>query len=199
MKGALRVIGGELKGRRLRGPEGCGIRPTGDRVRGALFDILGPRINGSSFLDAYAGTGAVGVEALSRGASGVTFVEKDRPAVELLRRNVEMAGDLSRRARIVPRDLAAALRVLEEDGARFDIVFLDPPYEGGALDRALRLVGHSGVLHEESLVVSEHDARTAPRGVAALPAVRSVRYGHTALTFHRVARGEKSGEALDAR
>jgi 16S rRNA (guanine(966)-N(2))-methyltransferase RsmD len=199
MKWRLRVIGGDLKGRRLRGPEGRGIRPTGDRVREALFDILGSRINGSSFLDAYAGTGAVGVEALSRGAAGVTFVEKDRAAVELLRRNVETAGDLSRRARIVPRDLAAALRLLEEDKARFDIVFLDPPYEGGELDRALRLVGRSGVLHPESLIVSEHDARSAPRGDAALPAVRSVRYGHTALTFHRVARGEKAEQILDAR
>lgn len=183
-RGVLRVIGGELRGRRLRAPAGVLVRPTADRVREALFDILGARVSGSAFLDAYAGTGAVGVEAVSRGATSATFIEKDHGAVGLLRQNLDHAG-VGARTRVVARDLAAAIRTLEGDGARFDIIFLDPPYEGGELDRALRLVGTSRLLAEGGLVVAEHDARDQPPGTPQLRPARTVSYGRAALTFFR--------------
>ena len=183
-RGLLRVIGGELKGRRLRAPSGPGVRPTGDRVREALFDILGTKISEAAFLDVYAGTGAVGVEALSRGARSATFIEKDHDTVRLLRENLDHAG-VTAATRVVTRDLAAAIGALEADGARFDIVFLDPPYEGGELDRALRLLGTSSLLAENARVVAEHDARTPQRGTPRLEAVRTASYGRAALTFFR--------------
>jgi 16S rRNA (guanine(966)-N(2))-methyltransferase RsmD len=172
------------------------VRPTADRVREALFNILGARVSGASFLDAYAGTGAVGVEALSRGALSATFIEKEHAAVSLLRENLDHAG-VARRTRVVARDLAAAIRTLESDAARFDIVYLDPPYEGGELDRALRLIGTSRLLVEGSLVVAEHDARIPAQSTPRLAAVRTVSYGRTALTFyHRsVQREAAEGEA----
>lgn len=198
-RGVLRVIGGELRGRRLRALPGIQVRPTGDRVREALFDILGSRVSGIAFLDAYAGTGAVGVEALSRGASSATFIEKEHAAVTLLRQNLDHAG-VARRTRVVARDLAAAVRTLEADDARFDIVYLDPPYEGGELDRALRLIGTSRLLGEGGLVVAEHDARAPARSTPHLAAVRTVSYGRTALTFyHPVARREAAAGEVATR
>ncbi|MGH9868388.1 MAG: 16S rRNA (guanine(966)-N(2))-methyltransferase RsmD [Candidatus Polarisedimenticolia bacterium] len=187
---ALRVIGGTLKGRRLRVPAGFEIRPTGDRVREALFDILGRDVDGAAFLDAYAGTGAVGVEALSRGARLVAFVEKSPETVALLRQNLETAGELGARTRVLGCDLAFALRQLASDGASFDIVYLDPPYEGGELDRALRLVGQSSLLTARGVVVAEHDVHSLLKGGGRLHAVRTVTYGNTALTFHHAAPGE---------
>ena len=111
--GRLRVIGGALRGRRIDTLPGVAIRPTGDRVREALFDILGNRVHGADFLDIYAGTGAIGIEALSRGARAVTFIENDPAAADLIRGNLSMAGGPSTRARVIAGDPAHAIALLE--------------------------------------------------------------------------------------
>lgn len=119
----MRVIAGEFRSRRLKALQGVGTRPTPDRLRETLFNILAPRLDGMVFLDAYAGTGAVGIEALSRGASRAIFVDRRRAAVEVIRENLALL-DLTARAEVY---CGKALTVMER--VRADIVFLDPPYE----------------------------------------------------------------------
>ena len=184
--GRLRVIGGILRGRRIDTLPGESIRPTGDRVREALFDILGPKVAGAAFLDIYAGTGAIGIEALSRGAREVTFIESDAVAADLIRRNLARSASEPVRSRLITRDSAQAVALLEREERRFDFIYLDPPYEGGELERGLLVVGESGLLGEGAIVIGEHDARTAPPSCAGLAAYRTARYGRTALTFFAV-------------
>jgi len=181
--GSLRVIGGELRGRRLRAPAGTQARPTADRVRKAVFDILGRAIVGSTFLDAYAGTGAVGIEALSRGASEVTFVEENAEMAALLARNLETSGAGLGRVRVVGVDMARALSILEREGRRFSLVYLDPPYGGGELDRALRLLSRSRVLADGATVIAEHESRQPAPVPESLRLVRTAAYGRATLSF----------------
>ncbi|MBI1950100.1 MAG: 16S rRNA (guanine(966)-N(2))-methyltransferase RsmD [Acidobacteria bacterium] len=178
----MRLTGGEARGRRLKAPRGLHIRPTADRVREALFDILGARIRGARFLDVYAGTGAVGCEALSRGAARVVFVERQRSALRLIRSNLGL-GSWSPAAEIMAGEASGSLSELVRDGARFDIVFLDPPYDDPELPDswrlAARLVGANGLL------VLEHRSAAATPGAGALLPHRSYRYGDTSLTVWR--------------
>src|SRR5215475_13428526 len=124
----MRVIAGALKGRRLVAPRGLSTRPTADQVRIALLDTLGPRLAGARWLDLFAGAGGVGLEALSRGAAHVTFVEREARAMAALEANVKALG-LEARTRRLRQDVDRALVRLAAEGARFDLVFLDPPYE----------------------------------------------------------------------
>src|SRR5512137_1580410 len=119
----MRVIGGEFRSRRLKALRGRALRPTSDRLRETLFDVLGEEVAGKVFVDAYAGTGAVGIEALSRGAAQVVFIESDRQAAAVLRQNVHALG-LDSRSRIIERPAAKVLGAISAD-----VVFLDPPYE----------------------------------------------------------------------
>src|ERR687884_143123 len=122
----MRVIAGRYKGRRLDAPDWEGLRPTSDKLRETLFNILAPRIEGARVLDGYAGTGAVGIEALSRGASHVTFVERDRRAQALVAENLAACG-ITDRYVIIRASVARALDGLR--AARFEIMFFDPPYD----------------------------------------------------------------------
>lgn len=161
-------------------------------MREALFDILGDRTPGASFLDAYAGTGAIGIEALSRGARHVTFVENNPDALEALRANLDTVRRVKALAgaagltRVISHDLVNAIALLEKENQVFDIVFVDPPYAGGQLDRASRLLSRSGLFSEGCLVVAEHDADTAPPLFEPMAPLRTARYGRSALTFFRV-------------
>ena len=148
----MRVIAGELRSRRLKTLPGLATRPTPDRLRETLFNVLAPVIVDSMFLDAYAGTGAVGVEALSRGARRCVFIEKNRAAVEVIRENLASLG-VGNRAEVYT---GKTLTVLERVTA--DIVFLDPPYEmEKEYEAALNLLGTSA----NSLVIVQHSSRTA--------------------------------------
>lgn len=180
----MRVIGGEFRSRVLKSMPGMDVRPTPDRLRETLFNILAPRIADAFFVDAYAGTGAVGIEALSRGARRVVFVERSRPAAMLIRENLRSLGAESR-ADVIQAKTTAALR-------RFvtaDIVFLDPPYP---LEReyaeTLELLGEQ----PPSLVIVQHDKhfRLAER-YGKLAQVRTVKQGENVLTFYEP---EASGE-----
>ena len=134
----MRVIAGSAKGRRLFAPKGTETRPTSDRVKESLFNILGERVIGGAVLDLYAGSGALGIEALSRGAARAVFVDAEKAAIETIRRNVEGAG-FSDRATIRRASAKTALRDLTADGERFDLIFLDPPYriEAAQLEAAV--------------------------------------------------------------
>jgi 16S rRNA (guanine966-N2)-methyltransferase len=178
----MRIIAGTLRGRRIEAPDWDGLRPTSDRLRETLFNVLAPRIGGARVLDAYAGTGAVGIEALSRGAAHVTFVEHDRRAAELIERNLARCGVKDRYAIIRAGFAGAAPRL----AGPFEILFLDPPYGAaelkGALDAASRLAAG------ESLLIVEHAARdAAPERTAGLVRVRELVQGDSALAFYRAA------------
>ena len=155
----MRIIAGKYKGRRLKAPTWDGLRPTSDKLRETLFNILAPRIEGARLLDGYAGTGAVGIEALSRGAARVTFVEKDRRAIALIETNLAACG-VSADYTIEARDLVAALR---QGGGAYDVVWLDPPYDvadiGGVMfyfDTQEDLKKYETALIERENVIGPH-------------------------------------------
>ena len=183
----MRIIAGSLGGRRLHAPRGRSTRPTADRVKEAIFNILGPARprDGALFraLDLFAGSGALGLEAVSRGADEAVLIDEDRDACEAAERNVRDLG-LTARVRIVRREAGLAVRKL--DGS-FDWVFVDPPYEGSALDRALRLLGGLPTVAEQGVVIAEHAIEEAPEdryGRLVRDDLR--RWGGTAVSFYRV-------------
>lgn len=183
----MRVIAGQAKGRALRSLRGSAMRPTSARVRAALFSILGDTVLGGPFLDLYAGTGAVGIEALSRGAPWADFVEQYRAACEVLRRNLAAAG-CAERARVIPLPVA---RFLTRPADRtYAVVFADPPYGAGEVERVLTdLAGWSG-LTPETLVVVQHSSREEVRAEG-WRLVRRESYGDTRLSFFRPEEGTR--------
>jgi 16S rRNA (guanine966-N2)-methyltransferase len=177
--GRLRIIAGRLKGRRVEVPSIPGLRPTADRVREALFDILGPRVAGARVLDAYCGSGALGLEALSRGAREVVFIEADRRAAQALGEVLAGFG-VARQARVLCGPVAALLA--RDRGAPYDLIFADPPYEGDEVLRFLPLA--AGRVGAEGLVIIERDAHSHPQEAAGLELLRSVRHGRARLDFY---------------
>ena len=179
----MRVIAGAFKGRRLEAPSWDGMRPTSDKLRETLFNIVAPRIEDARVLDGFAGTGAVGIEALSRGASHVTFIERDRRAVALIRTNLTRCR-VEQGYTIECGDVAAVLRLLPRD-REFDLVFLDPPYdaEAGAVTDALDAA--AGRMNADGLLVLERASRREAVVPAVLEHVRDVVSGDSALTFMR--------------
>src|SRR5262245_43519940 len=152
----MRVIGGQDRGRRLRAPRGLATRPTADRVRVTLFDVLGPAIAGARVLDLFAGTGAVGIEALSRGAARVVFVEKDQAALRALRANLAALGASRAAARVMAGDVLRVLADLAPHEEPFDLVFIDPPYTTSLAGRALAALAAACVCRPGSEVVVQH-------------------------------------------
>jgi 16S rRNA (guanine966-N2)-methyltransferase len=185
----VKIIAGALKGRRLVTPRGATTRPTADQVRIALMDTLMPRLAGARVLDLFAGAGGVGLEALSRGAAHATFVESDARAVAALRDNVQ-ALEVGELTRVRRADVLRELPVLYRDGERFDVVFLDPPYDAGLVETTLEALGGGGLLLAEALVIAQHFTKRAPATtIGALAAFRTRRFGETTLTFFRAAGG----------
>ena len=182
----MRVIAGALKGRRLVTPRGSATRPTADQVRIALMDTLMPWLPGASILDVFAGAGAVGIEGLSRGAARATFVERDRRAAAALRQNVDALG-LGAAARVLEMDAARALERLDAEGGRFEVIFLDPPYESALGPEILDWLGGGRLLQSGGVVVAQHFTKRAPvlAPMAALARFRARRFGETTLTFFR--------------
>lgn len=172
----MRVIAGEFRSRKLKSLPGMTTRPTPDRLRETLFDILQLRIEGSRFVDAYAGTGAVGIEALSRGASHVWFLERNRPAVETIRENLAMLK-IDRRAMVVPGPVALTI-------ARYpaDIAFLDPPYE---VEREYLAAMEALAENPPGLAIVQHSVRFTPaEAYGVLQKTRVLKQGDNALTFY---------------
>jgi 16S rRNA (guanine966-N2)-methyltransferase len=181
MEASVRITGGDAKGRPIRGPGGSGIRPTSDRVREALFDVLGARVADAKILDGFAGTGAVGVEALSRGADRVVFLEKDRAALRLIRENLALHA-WTGKGEILAGEIGRSLDDLERRGERFSVIFLDPPYDGANLEIMLARVGR--VLAPGGIVVVEHRSSLNAKAPAdsGLRRFRSYPHGDSALT-----------------
>ena len=175
----MRVIAGTLKGRRLESPSWDGLRPTSDKLRETLFNVLALRIAGARVLDGYAGTGAVGIEALSRGAAQVAFVDQDRRACALIRQNLERCGITDGYAIIQTTVLKAIERLRGEPA--FDVILLDPPYATDIQD-ALQHVGE--IVKPDGIVVLEHARKSeSPVAPGRLVRTREMRSGDSALAF----------------
>jgi len=193
----MRVIAGTYRSRQLVAPKGTGTRPTSDRLRETLFNILAPRIPGSRFADLYAGTGAVGIEAISRGATRVWFAEKEEPALAAIRANLK-ALKIAQGFAVEERGSGALLERLAKtadgSGAQLDLVYLDPPWEAAAeYDKTLHLLGSArgrAMLAPDAMVVVEHSSKTplADR-YGELVQTRTLKQGDAALTFYAVAAG----------
>ena len=156
----MRVIAGTARRLPLKTPKGKETRPTTDRIKETLFNMLAPLVPGSRFLDLFAGSGQIGIEALSRGADYAVFVEQGREAAECIRENLAFTR-LEPKARLIFRDAAGALRIMQGE-APFDLVFMDPPYESGLVPETLRVLRGAGLVTPDTLVVAETDLKTSP-------------------------------------
>jgi 16S rRNA (guanine966-N2)-methyltransferase len=176
----MRIIAGALKGRRLKSPTWDGLRPTSDKLRETLFNILAPRIDGARVLDGYAGTGALGIEAISRGASMVTFADSDRRAQALIADNLAHCGVTDGYAII----RATVARAIDQFGAAsLDVILLDPPYDDAQVDGVIETAGE--VLASDGVLVLEHARRrAAPETAGSLVRVRQVTSGDSTLSFY---------------
>jgi 16S rRNA (guanine966-N2)-methyltransferase len=187
----MRVIAGKYRGRTLRSSRGMDIRPTSDRLRETLFDVLTAgnpgALEGSIWLDLFAGTGAVGIEALSRGAKQVYFVETSAPAARLIEQNLASLG-IVEGYRILRGDLAGVLWHLEREHVAADIVFLDPPYRmQRAYEETLAALAESALVWAMSLVIAEHEKKFDPgEEFGSLRRVRKLTQGNTCLGFYRI-------------
>jgi 16S rRNA (guanine966-N2)-methyltransferase len=177
----MRVIAGEAKGRRLKAPRGMDTRPTSDKVKEALFSILAARIEGARLLDLFGGAGGIGIEALSRGAARVEFVESDRATADILSENIAACG-FRNRAEIHRMD---AFRFLKQAQEPYDLIFADPPYHDGRLKKLLPALGRGDMISPGGLVIVEHFRKIPlPNRIGTLQSVRSYEYGDTVLTLY---------------
>jgi 16S rRNA (guanine(966)-N(2))-methyltransferase RsmD len=186
----MRVIAGELRSRILAAPRGMKTRPTSDRLRETLFNVLGPRIEGAKFADLYAGSGAVGIEAISRGALHVHFAENAEPALAAIRENLKTLA-ITRNFMIHERSALGALERMKEQGSAQDLIFLDPPYEAEKeYEQVLKLLGsiaHERLLAPEALVIAEHATRTPlAERYGKLHRTRALKQGDATLSFFQI-------------
>jgi 16S rRNA (guanine966-N2)-methyltransferase len=180
----MRVISGKFKGRRLKGPQGTGLRPTGDRLKETLFNILGTGVADSIVLDVFAGAGAIGIEALSRGAREVIFIDSGAEGQRLIRDNLELCG-VERGYRIIEQDVFMALRALARRQFRADIVFLDPPYDWEPYRDLLDILFKKELVTGSSRVVIEHHRKAdLPETDGEYVRSRVVRQGDHWLSFY---------------
>jgi len=186
----MRITGGTGRGRTLRVPVGENVRPTSDKVKQALFNILGGRVLGSFFLDLFAGAGGIGIEALSRGAERAVFVDGARESLETVKHNIEQAGFGDRAEAF----LSKVEPFLKKRSGPYDIVFLDPPYTMEMLP-LLQLVAGSGLLKPDAIIISEHfKKQVSPAAAGTLALYREARYGDTVLAFYRTEERDQEGK-----
>lgn len=184
----MRVIAGKYRSRRLAAPEGMQTRPTSDRLRETLFNVVAAAVADSVWLDVFAGSGAVGIEALSRGARMVYFVDAAARAARTIRDNLAALG-IEEGFEVIERDAATALRMLDSQAVLCDFCFLDPPYRKmGDYEQVLGFVSQSRLIRPESLVIAEHDKHFDPgEAFGSLRRQRVLRQGDAVLSFYRLA------------
>ena len=184
----MRVIAGTARGRKLVAPHGLNTRPTPGRVREALFSIIAAHLHGAQVLDLFAGTGALGIEALSRGAAHATFVERDRRALAALQKNCEVFGS---RVSLMAQPVNAALAQLQKRNARYDIVFMDPPYAMNLGGPTLAILAAGAFLDAAGVVVCEHSGSAPPpQAPSGWELLRGRAFGDVAIALYGPAEGQ---------
>lgn len=171
----LRVISGQARGRKLLAPEGLDTRPTTDRVKESMFNLIMPYLPAKSVLDLFAGSGALGIEALSRGSQHCTFIEHDKKALAIVKKNIELARQADK-AEVFEKD---AFSYLSGTGSVFDVIFLDPPYNKGLLEKALCLIARQKLLSPDGIIVCEGEYGGEAPGGTYFDIVKSAKYGKT--------------------
>ncbi|RKN86569.1 16S rRNA (guanine(966)-N(2))-methyltransferase RsmD [Paenibacillus ginsengarvi] len=196
----MRVISGSAKGRPLKAVPGMGTRPTTDKVKEAIFSMIGPYFAGGSVLDLFAGTGGLGIEALSRGMDAAVFIDADKKSVEVVHANLQ-AARLESKAEVYRNDAIRALKVLGKRGTKFDLVFLDPPYKMTAIAEMIQTMLELGLLADDATVVIEHDASNVwEESIGDLFRKKHVEYGETAVSVYKRELGyESEGRGNDER
>jgi len=181
----MRITGGKARGKTLRFPSGSRERPTSDFLREALFNLLGS-LDDKTFLDLYAGSGSVGLEAASRNARTVCFVEKDKRLAGVIKKNISACGQ-DHECAVMAADVAVALRDLSRKQSRFDIVFADPPYHRGLVEETLNLLNRFTVLGEKGVIVIQHSAKEDWTGFTSdhMRLVDQRKYGENTITFFK--------------
>ena len=179
----MKIIAGNHKGRKLASLPGKTTRPTSGKVREAIFSIVADRIEDAAILDLFAGTGAFGLEAISRGASHAVFIDSDRKGIEVIRKNITACGE-NDRSTVLAADVAGGLRRLALSGGTFDLVFMDPPYNRQAVQPALESLAASGILARGAIVAIEHDKNEKiPEDIVDMEVTDRRKYGKTLVTF----------------
>ena len=180
----MRIIAGTMKGRKLRAPSGLDLRPTSDKVKEALFNILSDQIEGATFLDLYAGTGSIGIDALSRGAPSVVFVENNKHHLQYLKENLASCS-LEERAEVFATMASAFLTRAKKSNRSFDLIFIDPPYESKEVEKILPMLEEGDMITDHGMVVIEHFyKKTLPEKAGNLFFLKKYKYGETILSFY---------------
>lgn len=180
----MRVIAGSARGIRLKMVPGKHVRPTSDRMKETLFQVIGPMFDGGWALDLFAGTGSLGIEALSRGCDRVVFVDRSRASVNTIKENLRKTGFVEL-SEVHREDARNALRKLARRGIRFRLIFLDPPYRENLLAPILEKISSCSLLREDGIVVAEHSVREPPpERMGTLKAYRRMSFGDAAITLY---------------
>jgi 16S rRNA (guanine966-N2)-methyltransferase len=183
----MRIISGKFRGRKLQGPRGLDLRPTSDRLKQTLYDIMAAAVPGATILDVFAGTGAIGLEGLSRGARETVFIDSSRDAARLIRHNLDSCG-IASGYRILLGDVFSSLRTLAREDFRADIIFLDPPYNWGPYGDLVEILFRTGIAFDESRVVVEHHRKVPlPEEGKGFRRVRTVQQSDKCLSFYQKA------------
>lgn len=181
----MRVIAGEARGRALKAVPGTNTRPTTDKVKEAIFSMIGPYFDGGTALDLFAGTGGLGIEAWSRGMERVIFIDREKISIDVIRQNVETAR-MGGAAEIYRNEAERALKALAKRELKFNLVFLDPPYKLTTMDELMNDMASSGMLEEDAVVVVEHDASVSyPERLEHFDQFKYAKYGDTAVSIYR--------------
>lgn len=182
----MRIIGGGFKGRRIIFPKSPHIRPTQDKIREALFNVIAPDINGAAVLDLFAGSGALGLEAISRGATHVTFVDNNSLCIRVIKENLDSLGATDR-ADVFKTDVIRAIEKIHRSGNKFDIVFLDPPYYKGLAKKILIKLSHYDILAHNNIIVAEHYKKDLiPDNINKIILLfKQKKFGDTVLSFYK--------------
>lgn len=179
----MRVTGGSAKGRKLKGPVGRGFRPTTGRVKEFIFSCIGDGVVGSKILDLFAGTGSLGIDAVSRGADCVVFVERSPRSLKILRENTETCG-FRKQVCIVSKDVFSFLRKAGRRGETFDFVLADPPFKEELRERIVRAVDENRLLVPEGLLIVEHEFHDPDSDAHGLKLLRQRRFGHCVVSIY---------------
>lgn len=179
----MKIVAGKNRGNKLKSPKGLSIRPTSQKVREALFDIIGTPIQGASFLDLFAGTGAVGIEALSRGVKKVVFIEKELKCVKIIKENLKKTKNCQNAA-VYKMDYLSGLKLLAKKNCLLDYIFLDPPYNMGLANISLSEISKLPILNKNSFVIAQHYKREAVKDkLNNLKLFKQKIYGECCLSF----------------
>lgn len=182
----LRVISGKARGLKLDSPKNQDVRPTTDRVKESLFNIINPYIRESNILDLFAGTGSLGIECLSRGAKNCVFVDKSKDSINIIKSNVKKAR-VENESTILNIDFKDAVKRLSSQNQKFDVIFMDPPYYENMFIECLKIIDELNLLYEDGIIIVEHDTKDLfDESIGNLVKSRDKKYGNTTLTFYKL-------------